>query len=146
QKFPLPNLNEQLETLSSAKLFCQLDLASGYLQIPLDETSKAKTAFITQDGQYQFERMPFGLTNGPAEFQRVMNMILGDLRNCKVVNYLDDILIPCLSEDDMLNRLRSVFEALAAAGLSLSLRKCHFGVESVEYLGFIIANGKLRPG
>jgi len=74
--FPTQNLDEHLETLHGATLFTTLDLASGYLQVPLIETSKEKTAFITPSESGQFERMVFGLINAPYEFSSLMQRIL----------------------------------------------------------------------
>jgi len=77
QHFPLPDMNEQLHSLGNSTLFVQLDLASGYLQIPLTNEADAKTAFITEDTTDQFTRMPFGLSGAVAEFTRLMRHVLG---------------------------------------------------------------------
>ncbi|CAI6374939.1 unnamed protein product [Macrosiphum euphorbiae] len=95
--FPTPNLDEHLETLHGATLFTTLDLASGYLQVPLTETSKEKTAFITPSESGKFERMVFGLINAPYEFSRLMQRILQPLKNKVAMWYLDDILVPSTS-------------------------------------------------
>src|SRR5690606_11178260 len=79
--YPIPTIEDQLEFLKEAKLFTTLDLAQGYLQVPLDEASCHKTAFITPDETAEFTRMIFGLTNGPAVFQRLMQQVLGPLRH-----------------------------------------------------------------
>lgn len=145
-KFPLPNIDEQLENLTGAQFFSVLDLAHGYMQIPLSEEAKAKTAFITPDTTGQFERMIFGLTNGPAEFQRLMNKVLGNLRNSIAMCYLDDILIPSKDFQEMLSRLRLVFQALREANLTCRLSKCEFCSRKVDFLGFVIERGQLKPG
>ncbi|GBN28772.1 Transposon Ty3-G Gag-Pol polyprotein [Araneus ventricosus] len=93
-KFPLPKIDYLLEQLHDCSFFRTLDLAHGYLQIPLTKNAKQKTAFITPDETGQFEWMIFGLTNAPAEFQRLMCLALGPLCNLGVLSYLDDILIP----------------------------------------------------
>lgn len=77
--YPLPDIDTILEKLRGGKLYTILDLAHGYMQIPLDEESKKKTAFITEDDTGQFERMPFGVKNGPVKFQRTMNEVLAEL-------------------------------------------------------------------
>jgi len=146
QPYPMPNIDEQLGILCDARLFSSLDLAHGFFQIPLTDSAKEKTAFITQDGTGQFERLVFGLCNGPSEFQRAMDLALGPLRNNIAVCYIDDVLIPSRDESEMLQRVRMVFEALREARLTLRLSKCVFGMTSVAYLGFVISEGGVRPG
>lgn len=144
--YPTPNLDEHLEALYGAKLFTTLDLASGYLQVPLSERAKEKTAFITPNETGQFERMVFGLVNAPYEFSRLMQRVMQPLRNKVAMWYLDDILIPAISFEDMLGRLQKVFEALRKANLTLKMSKCHFGFKQVTYLGFILSANGLEPG
>lgn len=144
--YPLPNIDEQLELLSEAKLFTVLDLAHGYLQIPLSKEAKEKTAFITPDDTGQFERLMFGLTNGPSTFQRLMNRVLGPLRNTVALCYLDDLLIPAKDWADMMIKLRAVFNAFRKAKLTLKVSKCEFGKGKIEYLGFVISEGHIQPG
>ncbi|UYV64019.1 hypothetical protein LAZ67_2006344 [Cordylochernes scorpioides] len=105
-KFPLPRIDDLLEGLRNAKFFTTLDLAHGYLQIPLTDKAKLKTAFITPDDTGQFERMIFGLANAPAEFQRLMHSVLGPLLNKKAFCHLDDVIIPAKDWREMIERLR----------------------------------------
>lgn len=90
-KYPLPRIEDLIDRLKGCKYFTSLDLKSGYYQIGIKFDSIDKTAFITEDGHYEFCRMPFGLSNGPSVFQRIMNRVLGNLRFDNV--YLDDLLI-----------------------------------------------------
>ena len=92
-RYPLPRLDESIESFFGARYFSTLDLLSGYHQIEVDESDKPKTAFTSEFGHYEYNRMPFGLTNAPATFQRLMNFILQDLLYKTVVVYLDDIII-----------------------------------------------------
>jgi len=84
---------EQLESLADSRLFTQLDLASGYLQIPLTEEASKKTAFITADTTGEFNRMPFGLSGAVAEFTRLMQRVLSPIQGLHVRNYLDDMVV-----------------------------------------------------
>lgn len=146
QHFPLPDMIEQLESLAGSKMFTQLDLASGYLQIPMTAEASEKTAFITADTTGQFSRMPFGLSGAVAEFTRLMQHVLGPLRGKIVRNYLDDMVIDGVNWGDMLSKLRLVLERLRHACLTLKPSKCSFGCTSIEFLGFIVEDGKIRPG
>lgn len=146
QHFPLPDMAEQLESLASSRLFTQLDLASGYMQIPLTDEASAKTAFITEDTTGQFTRMPFGLSSAVAEFTKLMQHVLGPLRGKVVRNYLDDMVIDGLDWSDMLNKLRLVLERLRMANLTLKPSKCSFGSRVLEFLGYVIEDGRIRPG
>lgn len=144
--FPSQTLDEHLEVLYGSKLFTTLDLASGYLQVPLTERAKEKTAFITPSETGQFERMVFGLVNAPYEFSRLMQRVMSPLRNKVAMWYLDDILIPAISYNDMLIRLKQVLEVLKEAKLTLKMSKCYFGYKQVTYLGFILSEDGVRPG
>lgn len=93
-RHPLPQIDDQIDQLTNQKYFTTLDLYSGYYQIPTAEESKGKTAFVTCDGQYEFNSMPFGLTNAPSIFQRKINNMLGPLRGTSATTYLDDIVCP----------------------------------------------------
>lgn len=146
QHYPLPNMLEQLESLAEGRMFVQLDLASGYLQIPLSAEASAKTAFITSDTTGEFTRMPFGLPGAVAEFTRLMQRVLGPLQGKIVRNYLDDMIIEGRDWHDMLSKLRLVLERLKDANLTLKPSKCRFGTGRVEFLGFVVENGEVRPG
>lgn len=125
--------------------FSTLDLASGYHQLRVAEDSRQYTAFVTPDGHYQYKRIPFGLTNAPAVFQRAINDILGPFRFSFVLVYLDDILIMAKTIKEAFDRLETILRVFAVAGLTLNKNKCSFLQSEVEYLGSIIRNGELRP-
>lgn len=138
--FPLPNINDTLDSLGAAapKYFSTLDLASGYWQIDLEENSKPKTAFITQDGLYEFNVMPFGLHNAPATFQRAMQEVLRGLNWKFVLVYLDDVIIFSKSFEEHLDHLKQVLERFRSVGLKLQPKKCTFAQKEVKYLGHIV--------
>ncbi|XP_063624953.1 uncharacterized protein LOC134796705 [Cydia splendana] len=142
--YPLPRIEDLLDQLSGQTVFTTLDLASGYHQIPIAEESIEKTAFVTPDGQYEYTRMPFGLANAPAVFQRVMHKVLAKIKY--VVIYMDDILIPAASFEEGLTRLEEVLSVLQQSGLTLKKQKCNFFQQSIEFLGFEISKEGVKPG
>ena len=91
--YPLPRIDDTLDTLAGAKWFSTLDLVSGYWQVELEEQDKEKTAFCTQDGLFEFNVLPFGLCNGPATFQRLMDLVLTGLQWSSCLVYLNDVVV-----------------------------------------------------
>ena len=120
----LPRVKEILDCLSGSQYFSVLDMKSGYYQVELEESHKERTAFTVGPlGFYEYNRLPFGLTNSPATYQRLMEDILGDyhLRICLI--YLDDIIIFSRTYEEHVDRLRKVFERIHDAGLKLAPKK-----------------------
>ena len=142
--YPLPRIDECLDTLGHAKVFSTLDANSGYWQIPVAEDDRHKTAFTCHAGTYQFKRMPFGLCNAPATFQRTLDIILSPYRWRTCLVYLDDIIIFSPNYESHIQHVDEVLSAIQAAGVSLKLRKCKFFSNSVDYLGHVITPGKLH--
>lgn len=142
--YPIPKLEEVFDTIADAKpnIFSVLDLASGFHQVPLDEKTKHKTAFITHRGLYQFKRLCFGLTNAPATFQMLMTKVLKELNWKIALIYIDDILVFSNGFQNHKKHLQLVFDKLKQANLTLQPAKCHFAAQQVKYLGHVIsANG-----
>ena len=137
-KFPLPRIDTLLDRLGNARVFSKLDLASGYHQIAMAETSIDKTAFRTNIGHWEFLVMPFGLCNAPATFQRLMNRVFKDELNSFILVYLDDILIFSRSIEEHWGHLRRALTRLREAKLYGRLHKCEFLKDRVDYLGFEI--------
>ena len=135
-QFPLPRIDSLLERLGQATVFTKLDLASGYHQIAMEETSIQKTAFRTNRGHFEFIVMPFGLCNAPATFQRLMNKVFADQLDKFIAVYLDDILIFSQSLEEHWEHLRWALARLREAKLYGRLHKCEFLKDQVEYLGF----------
>ena len=143
--YPLPRVDDILDTLGECKYFSTLDLSSGYWQIEMDAESAEKTAFSTHCGLYEFTRMPFGLCNGPATFQRLMEIVLAGLEwKCCVV-YVDDILVCSKSLEEHKEHLQRVFERLRQAGLKLKPSKCSFLCREVVFLGHVISANGVSP-
>ena len=137
--YPLPNQGDILDTISDAKYFSSLDLASGYWQIKLDKESQLKTAFVSRYGLYQFTVMPFGLTNAPATFQRLMDLVLAGLNWIECMVYLDDIIVFSSTWHEHLLRLEKVFKRLREFKLVAKMSKCQFGRKELEFLGHILS-------
>ena len=123
---PLPSIVDILDQLGRAKYFSTIDLASGYYQVPTDERDVDKTAFSTEDGHYQFSRMPMGLKNSAATFQRLMYIVLSGLLGSRCFVYLDDIVIYAESIEQHSKKLREVFSQLRSHEIKMNQKKCQF--------------------
>lgn len=145
ERYPLPLIQDQINALCGAKYFTTLDMKSGFYQMEIEESSKHITAFITPDGHYEFNRMPFGYINAPSIYQRAIDKALGDLKGSKAFVYLDDVLVPSTSTSEGLQTLEEVLSALSTAGFSLNYEKCVFFATETEYLGVILSEGFIRP-
>ena len=130
--------------LKGAKYFTTLDLRSGYCHIGLSESLKAKTAFITPFGKYQFEVVPFGLAQAPAYFQQLISMVLQDCSEFMMA-YLDDIIIFSKNECEHLKHIKIIFQKLIDAGLKLKESKCDFFKKEIHCLGHLISSEGIHP-
>ena len=136
----LPRIDEALDTLSGSSWFSALDLKAGYWQVEVAEADKEKTAFTVGPlGFYEYNRMPFGLVNAPATFQRLMTVCMGDLNLTECLLYLDDIIVFSKSFESHLQRLEHVFQRLKDHGLKLKPSKCTFFQSKVKYLGHVVS-------
>ena len=145
--FPLPNINDILDQLGHAQYFSSLDMASGYHQIEMNPTDKHKTAFSTDYGHFEFTRMPFGLKNSQATFQRGINHILRGFQGIKGFIFLDDIIIHVKNLADHNNKLTEVFDICTVNNLKLQCTKCQFLKKEITFLGHLITPQgiKLNP-
>lgn len=143
--YPLPRIEDILDQLGEAQFYTSMDLESGYYQILMDEEDKEKTAFSTPYGHFEFNKMPFGLTNGPATFQRMMNHTLSGLHGIECLVYLDDIVVYGKSLEEHNLRLRHVFERLRKNNLKVKISKCQFLKEEILFLGHKINRNGLSP-
>ena len=122
---PLPKLGEMHANLHGAKIFTTLALRSGYCHIGLDKESKAKTAFFTSFGKYEFNAVTFGLAQVPAYFQQLILIVLQDCSDFTMA-YLDDIIIFSKGEEEHLKHIEIIFKKIKAVGLKLKEFKCDF--------------------
>ncbi|XP_033182627.1 uncharacterized protein LOC113168680 [Anabas testudineus] len=137
--YDLPNLEESFSALTGSKWFSVLDLKSGYYQTEMNEEDKAKTAFVTPLGFWEWNRMPQGVTNAPSTFQRLMEKCMGDLHLNEVLVFIDDLIIFSASLEEHEKRLLRVLHRLREFGLKLSPEKCKFFQTSVRYLGHVVS-------
>jgi len=141
QHFPLPLIQDVIDGLVGAEYFTLIDLKAGYWQVELDEESKQKTAFSTDRGHYEFNRVPFGLKNAPTEFSRIMSILFGNVVFVKV--YLDDIIIFSSSFSSHVEHIRSVLKILEKSGLKINNEKCEWAKRELKILGHIVSNNQV---
>ena len=142
-------MDDLLDQIGKSKFFSTLDLASGYWQIKMHPDRREKTAFVTHQGLYEFNVMPFGLMNAPAIFQRTMQQVLSGLNPGHgqdfVLVYIDDVLIFSPTLEDHLAHIHQAVRKIADCGLNLKPSKCQFVRHEVEFLGHVITPDGLRP-
>ena len=140
---PLPKINEMYAKLKGARVFSTIDLRSGYHNIALGKDSRAKIAFVTPFGKYEFLMVPFGLAQAPAYFQLLMNKVLEELSYA--MTYLDDIIIFSKNELQHLEHLEEVFHWLRKAGLKMKCSKFDFFKSEIHSLGHLISADGISP-
>ena len=145
--FPMPKMVDTMETMVGARMFSTMDLKSGFWQVKMAEESRPYTASTVRSlGVYEFLRMPFGLCNAPAMFQRLMQNCLGELNLTYALIYLDDIVVFSDTEKEHVKRLAAVFECFHEHGLKLKPSKCEFFKEEINYLGHRVSANGMIPG
>ncbi len=128
--FPMPWIDDMLDQLGGKKIVSTLDARAGYWQIKMSPQSREKTAFSTHDGLFEFGVMPFGVCNGPATFQRLIQQVLRGLGAFSSA-FVDDVTVFSSSVEEHLDNLQSVFERLRSNGLKLHPDKCKFAAPEV---------------
>ena len=130
---------ETVSTLHGSKYFSVIDCYSGFWQIKIAEEDKMKTAFSTPSGHYHFHRLPYGLSNSPASFQRLMDVVLRDLTGTECWIFLDDLIVFSDTIEEHASRLEHVLQRFERANLQLQPAKCVFAKPQVQYLGYIVS-------
>ena len=141
--WPMPKVEDIFSQLNGAKYFSTLDLRVGYHHIGLTADSIPKIAFTSPFGKYEYVKVPVGLAQAPAYFQELMTGVLKDLPFAMA--YLDDIIIYSSTPEEHLQHIKTVFEKLCHAKLSMKLSKCHFFAKEIKYLGHILGVEGIRP-
>lgn len=135
--YPIPDMEEILNQLNGSVMFSCLDLKAAYHQLSLHEESRDLTAFVTHSGLYRYLRCPYGLKSLPQCFQKVMETLLRGLQGIQV--YLDDVVVYGRTRAEHDSRLQAVLDRLQQHEVTLNVDKCLFGVDTVEFLGFVIS-------
>ena len=143
--FPLPNTKDVLSAMCGSKYFSTVDLRSGFWQLPVERGSIDKTAFVIPDGHYEFVRMPFGLRNATATFQRAMTEVLGSVLHKGVEVFVDDVVMHAADIPTLIKIQEQVFHLLEKEGLTLKVQKCHLFQTEVEVLGHVVSEAGCTP-
>lgn len=137
--FPLPLINEILNSLANAKFFSILDMSQGFHQIGMSKESQKLTAFSTSSNHYEWKRMPMGLKSATHTFQRLVNSVLTGLNGAELFVYLDDIVVFSSTMEEHMLRITKVLQRLRENKLKLQPEKCKFLQKEVIYLGHLIS-------
>ena len=145
--YPLPHMQETMESMVGTQHFSCMDLKSGFWQVRMDEESRQYTAFtVGSMGIYEFLHMPYSLCNAPATFQCLMQNCLGELNLMYALIYLDDVIVYSKTKDEHLVRLRAVLERFMENSLKLKPSKCNFFHTEINYLGHKVSMAGMEPG
>jgi hypothetical protein len=142
--YPLPRIDQIVDSTAGCDLLCFLDAFSGYHQIKMAREDEEKTAFITPCGVYYYVCMPFGLKNAGATFQRLMRKALGAQMGRNAEAYVDDIVVKTRESHTFIEDLQETFANLRKVNIKLNPAKCTFGVPSGKLLGFLVSHRRIE--
>ena len=137
--FPLPRIDQIIDSTAGCERLCFLDAYSGYNQILMKKEDEEKTAFITPWGVYCYRTMPFGLKNAGATYQRMMQNCLKEQIGKNAQVYVDDIVVKSKKAETLIDDLKETFAALDVYQIKLNPLKCAFGVPQGELLGYLLS-------
>ena len=143
--FPIPRIDDAMDSLAGADIFTVLDMTSGYHQVPLDEETSDMCAFSTRKGHYQYTRLPMGLRNSGMTFQKMVTLLMAGMLHEEVLAYLDDCILYSKSTHHHLKLLKEVLSRFKNAGLKLKPKKCKLFRKEIVYLGFLVNAEGIRP-
>jgi hypothetical protein len=141
--YPLPRFDKATASLHGSKYFTVLDCYSGFWQVNINEEHKERTGFSVPSGHYEFKRQTFGLSNSPANFQRLMDTVLKILIGTECSIYLDDLIIFPRTAEENASRLDNILHRFEEAILQLHPGKCVFAKPQVQYLGYILSENSI---
>lgn len=143
--YPIPYVSSILDRLRESRYLSSLDIKNAFWQIPVEKSSREKTAFtVPGRGLFQFKRMPYGLHNSPATWQRLIDKVLGPELEPYVFVYMDDIVIATPTFQKHLEVLEEIFRRLREASLYLNVEKCQFVRPELRYLGYVVDDSGLH--
>ena len=137
--YPLPQIDQLIDSTGGHQLYSLVDTKSGYHQIPMHRPDEAKTAFTTHEGTYCYTKMPFGLKNAGATFQRMVNKMFKDNIGRNMEIYVDDMIVKSRQAKEHPQDLKEILDVLRKFNLKLNPEKCVFGVKSGKFLGFMVS-------
>ena len=143
-RYPIPLIDETLARVTGCKYLTKLDIIAAFNKLRMHPDSEDYTTFVTSMGAYKYHVLPFGLTNGPANYQHYMNDVLFDCLNKFCQAYLDDILIYSRTKREHVRHVREVLTRLRKAGLQVDIEKCEFHVQETAFLGVLLSIDGLR--
>ncbi|KAK4320182.1 hypothetical protein Pmani_008945 [Petrolisthes manimaculis] len=143
--YPIPHINKLVHSLAKYRIFTKLDLKSAYYQVPLRDDEKLYTAFEADGQLFQYTRIPFGLTNAVAAFQRLINTIISDSNLGDTFAYIDDVIICGFGQEDHDKNLENFRDVASKYNLTLNESKCQYSMTEISYLGYCISDGTIRP-
>ncbi|GKC46764.1 putative reverse transcriptase domain-containing protein [Tanacetum coccineum] len=135
---PLPRIDDLFDQLQGLSVYSKIDLRLGYHQLRVGDEDIPKTTFRTRCGHYEFQVMPFRLTNAPAVFMDLMNRVCKPYLDKFVIVFIDDILIYSRNKEEHANHLRIILELLKKEKLYAKFSKCDFWIHIVQFLGHLI--------
>ena len=141
--YPIPRIDDCIDQIGKSKFVTKFDLLKGYWEIPLSESAKQISAFVTPTGLYQYKVTPFGMKNSGSTFQRFINGVVKDLEGCGV--YIDDIIVYSQNWSDHVNQIKALFERLNDANLTVNLVKSEIAQAHVVFLGHVVGQGQVKP-
>ncbi|GKB39276.1 reverse transcriptase domain-containing protein [Tanacetum coccineum] len=142
--YPLPEVNQKVESLSGFRLKCFLDAYKGYHQIQMAKGDEDNTNCFTEKGVFCYNKMPFGLKNARATYQRLIDKVFSNQIGQNIEAYVDDIVIKSSSEEDMLIDIQETFDKLRSINMKLNPKKCSFGIEEGSLLGHLITKQGIK--
>ena len=143
ERYVLPKVEDTLDALNGSKYFAKIDARSGFFQLTLSEECRHLTTFITNKGCFQFKRVPFGLSDNSETFKKVMEEILFGLEGVEIS--VDDVIVHAVTIDQLITRLRKVFERCRERNLKLIKKKCEFGLTEIPVLGHVVSAKGIQP-